>query len=289
MSSCCGAETPKCCECPPGLRLEKTPQAPVFDMLGPHPDEVIMTILDRILYLSGATKIIPMLELAAYGSSLKKESCPPSSAGAASHCTSVSTSVPLSSSMWNTCCSKPPSTATTCCSNKPTSSCGSRKVPPVPCCPKVPTPPVPCTPCTPCTPKSCCKTSSRLSAAACCPRQRTPRVDFDHPADIIPLRKKAGSATTKERTNPSISTCSVACHQLKTKLASQEFSGGSGKDQRWLWTRLIRGNDGCMVYEVYKESDADKSPSRIGSEAPIILFLVMPNGYIMPFESICSP
>ncbi|XP_017005880.2 uncharacterized protein [Drosophila takahashii] len=275
MSSCCGSQTPRCCECPPGLRLEKTPQAPVFDMLGPHPDEVIMTILDRILYLSGATKIIPMLELAGYGSSLKKESCPPTST-----CTSASTSVPPSSSMWNTCCSKPPSTTNTCCS-KPTSSCGSRKVTPVTCIPKVPTP---------CTPKSCCKTSSRLSAAACCPRQRTPRVDFDHPADIIPLRKKAGgSATIKERMDSPISTCSVACHQLKTKLASQEFSGGSGKDQRWLWTRLIRGNDGCMVYEVYKESDADKSPSKIGSEAPIILFLVMPNGYIMPFESICSP
>nr|XP_016929086.1 uncharacterized protein LOC108009323 [Drosophila suzukii] len=277
MSSCCGTQTPRCCECPPGLRLEKNPQAPIFDMLGPHPDEVVMTILDRILYLSGATKIIPMLELASYGPALKKESCTPPSTCAPSPCTSISSSAHPSSSMWNTCCSQPPSS----CCPKPTSSCGSGKTA-VPCSPKIS--PVPCTP------KSCCKTSSRLSAAACCPRQRTPRVDFDHPAEIIPMRKKAGSTTIRERMermDQSISTCSVACQQLKTKLASTESS--AGKDQKWLWTRLIRSNNGCMVYEVYKESDGDNSPSRIGSESPIILFLVMPNGYIMPFESIGSP
>ncbi|EDW53996.1 GM18231 [Drosophila sechellia] len=62
MKSCCATQTTRC-ECPTGLRLGKRPQAPLIDMLGPHPDEIIMTILDRILYLSGATKIIPMLEL----------------------------------------------------------------------------------------------------------------------------------------------------------------------------------------------------------------------------------
>ncbi|XP_032583195.1 uncharacterized protein LOC6613095 [Drosophila sechellia] len=258
MKSCCATQTTRC-ECPTGLRLGKRPQAPLIDMLGPHPDEIIMTILDRILYLSGATKIIPMLELS-------KEA-----PRAPSHCSSGSSSA-YPSSAWSTCCSKP---STICCCPKPTKCCGSPKVPLVPCSPMH-------------TPKSSCfKTPSRLSAAACCPRQRTPRVDFDHPAEDIPLRKKAGSATITEQISRSISTCSVACQQLKDKLTSQVAQGN--KDQKWLWTRLIRGNDGCMVYEVYKDSDADNSPSTIGSEAPIILFLVMPNGCIMPFESICGP
>ncbi|XP_043640738.1 uncharacterized protein LOC122611597 isoform X2 [Drosophila teissieri] len=246
MSSCSGTQTTRC-ECPPGLRLEKTPQAPLLDMLGPHPDEVIMTILDRILYLSGATKIIPMLELAKQGSALKNESCPPPAPCAPSHCSSAGSSVQPCSSAWNSCYSKP---STVCCP-KATRCCSTPKVPPVPCCP------------------------------------RTPRVDFDHPAEDIPLRKNAGSATIKERMIRSISTCSLACQQLKDKLTSQESQGR--KDQKWLWTRLVRGNDGCMVYEVYKDSDADRSPSKIESEAPIILFLVMPNGCIMPFESICAP
>ncbi|KRJ97137.1 uncharacterized protein Dyak_GE15115, isoform B [Drosophila yakuba] len=271
MSSCSGTQTTRC-ECPPGLRLEKTPQAPLFDMLGPHPDEVIMTILDRILYLSGATKIIPMLELAKQvGSALKNESGPPPAPSAPSHCSSASSSVQPCSSAWNSCYSKP---STICCPKTPR-CCSSPKVPHIPCCPVD-------------TPKSSCmKSPSRLSAASCCPRQRTPRVDFDHPAEDIPLRKNAGSATIKERMIRSISTCSLACQQLKDKLKSQESQGR--KDQKWLWTRLVRGNDGCMVYEVYKDSDADRSPSKIESEAPIILFLVMPNGCIMPFESICGP
>nr|NP_001259935.1 uncharacterized protein Dmel_CG3557, isoform B [Drosophila melanogaster]AGB92472.1 uncharacterized protein Dmel_CG3557, isoform B [Drosophila melanogaster] len=269
MKSCCATQTTRC-ECPTGLRLGKKPQAPLFDMLGPHPDEVIMTILDRILYLSGATKIIPLLELS--NEAFKKESCPPPAPCAPSPCSSGSSSAYPSSSAWSTCCSKP---STICCYPKPTRCCASPKAPLVPCSPMD-------------TPKSSCfKTASRLSSAACCPRQRTPRVDFDHPAEDIPLRNKAGSATIREQISRSISTCSVACQQLKDKLTSQIAQGH--KDQKWLWTRLIRGNDGCMVYEVYKDSDVDNSPSKIGSEAPIILFLVMPNGCIMPFESICGP
>ncbi|XP_016986313.1 uncharacterized protein LOC108049594 [Drosophila rhopaloa] len=266
MSCCCGTQTTGCCECPPGIRLEKTKQAPFFDMLGPYPDEVIMTILDRILYLSGATRIIPMLDVAGLSSTLKKESCPPPSTCA----TSLSTTTCPSSSAWRTCCSKPSSS----CCTKPPSSCGSigrQKFPSVPCSAK----------------SSCIKTSSRLSAAACCPRQRTPRVDFDHPAENIPMRRTAGSATIKEQMDRSISKNSVACQHLKTKLKSEVSPGR--EEQKWLWTRLVPGNDGCMVYEVYKDSDADNSPSRIGKETPIILFLVMPNGYIMPFESICNP
>ncbi|XP_017076128.1 uncharacterized protein LOC108111236 [Drosophila eugracilis] len=267
MSCCCGTQTPRCCECPPGLRIDKTPQAPLFDMLGPQPDEVIIMILDRILYLSGATKIIPMLEWAGYGSAAK-DSCPPSTCPS-SHCSSATSSNHPSSSVWNTCCSK----ASSCCKQPRTcgSQKGSPKVPPVPHSPK------PC----------CIKTPSRISAASSCPRQRTPRVDFDNPADNIPMRRKAGSISVRERMERSISSCSVACQQLKAKLASEEISGQ--KDQKWLWTRLTHGKNGCMVYEVYKDSDADSSPSSIRSEAPIILFLVMPNGCIMPFESISSP
>ncbi|XP_017130424.1 uncharacterized protein LOC108148080 isoform X2 [Drosophila elegans] len=260
MSCCgCGTQKPGCCECAPGLRLEKTPQTPFFDTLGPYPDEVIMTMLDRILYLSGATKIIPMLNLA--GSTEKTKSCTPPLT-----CTTSAISTCSSSSAWRTCCSKPSSS---CCTKAP-STC-RQKFSPVPCSGK----------------SSCIKSSSRLSATTCCPRQRTPRVDFDHPAEDIPMRKKAGSDTVEEHFKRSISETSLACQHLKTKLTCQESP--KRKEQKWLWTRLIPANNGCMVYEVYKDSDAEKSPSGIGSEAPIILFLVMPNGYIMPFESTCNP
>ncbi|XP_017047697.1 uncharacterized protein LOC108092567 [Drosophila ficusphila] len=275
MSFCCEAQKQRSCDCPPGLTVEKDCRAPFFDMLGPHPDEVIMTILDRILYLSGATKIIPMLELSGLsglGSAPKSECGPPPTNSGPCLCSSACSSARPSSSAWSTCCSHTPSS---CCTKPPSSSC-SRKVPLVPCNQKS------------CNQKSCClKLSSRLGAAACCPRQRTPRVDFDHPAEIIPIRKRAGMSPVKERFDRSISTCSVACEQLKTKLKTQESP--AEKDQKWLWTRLVHGKDGCMVYEVYKDSDGNNSPSRIGSESPIILFLVMPNGCIMPFESICSP
>ncbi|XP_052852487.1 uncharacterized protein LOC128262341 isoform X2 [Drosophila gunungcola] len=264
MSCCgCGTQTPGCCECPPGLRLEKTPQAPFFDTLGPYPDEVIMTILDRILYLSGATKIIPMLNIA--GSTEKNKSCSPPPT-----CVTSPISTCPSSSAWRTCCSKPSSS----CCTKPPSTCSStcrQKFSSVPCSGK----------------SSCIKSSSRLSAVTCCPRQRTPRVDFDHPAENIPMRKKAGSAKVEEHLKRSISETSLACQHLKAKLTSQESP--KRMEQKWLWTRLIPANNGCMVYEVYKDSNAENSPSGIESEAPIIVFLVMPNGYIMPFESTCNP
>lgn len=41
-----------------GISFKRKPRTVFGDLIGPYPDEVIMTVLDRILYLAGATKII---------------------------------------------------------------------------------------------------------------------------------------------------------------------------------------------------------------------------------------
>lgn len=107
-------------------------------------------------------------------------------------------------------------------------------------------------------------------------RLRTPRVDFANP--ICDNR----GPSLMERMKHSLSTCSLACKQIKTRLAAN-----CKNNNRWVWTRLTRSGDGCKTYEVYQSSAANKSPNTAGQ--PDIVFLVMPNGQVMPFETVPSP
>lgn len=128
---------------------------------------------------------------------------------------------------------------------------------------------------------SCAPKSSSLKSCNIKPpcqgnlRVRTPRVDFANP--ICDNRGPPFMECMKN----SLSTCSLACKQIKTRLAS------SCKNRRWVWTRLTRSRDGCKTYEVYHSSSANKSPNSGGQ--PDIVFLVMPNGQVMPFETVSPP
>lgn len=57
MSCCCGTQTERCCECQPGPYQKSSF---LHKIGGPYPDEVIMSALDRILFMWGATKISHM-------------------------------------------------------------------------------------------------------------------------------------------------------------------------------------------------------------------------------------
>ncbi|XP_022214888.2 uncharacterized protein LOC111069224 [Drosophila obscura] len=255
----CPSPTPTGCDCGSTLQFKKTPQAPLYDLLGPYPDEIIMSTLDRILYYSGATKVIRMLAMSAGApvDNTSAEKCATTSCGAVPSPVCPSTSA-------TTCCSRPPS-----CSSH-------REVPLAPCKPKPP--------CINMASKkpACCNRST-----SCFPRRRSPRVDFANPVDDCGTRNKGGEYLLGERTKESLSACPLAYERLKSKLSSGASLAPS-KTQKWLWTRLVSARDGYMVYEVYKDSNADQDPrSQIADKgSPVIIFLVLPNGFIMPFESI---
>ncbi|BFF94789.1 uncharacterized protein DMAD_12322 [Drosophila madeirensis] len=248
------------CDCGSTLQFKKTPQAPLYDLLGPYPDEIIMSTLDRILYYSGATKVIRMLAMSGCDpadSTTAEKSAPPS-------CGSV-TSAARASTSAVTCCSRPP-------------SCSSHRS----------------APSTRCKPKPCIKESSKKPACcdtstSCCPSRRSPRVDFANPVDECQPRSKGGECLLGARIKESLSACPLTCERLRSKLSIGAKSSPSNT-QKWLWTRLVSVKDGYLVYEVYKDSNADLDPrSQIaGKGSPVIIFLVLPNGYIMPFESIST-
>ncbi|KAH8308333.1 uncharacterized protein [Drosophila kikkawai] len=262
MSCCyCGTQTEDCGDCQSGEDQKKTS---LFRMIiGPYPDEVIMSALDNILVLWGATKIKHMMELQASGKVTKNKSCPPSPSCPPLPSCSSACSVGRSGSFH--------SMSSTSCPSRAIDWKGKHSS-------------------APSSPKAVCfrGPSSRLSAAASSPRQRSPRVDFTHPADDIRKRHSAGSFSMKQRLMQAEMVCSAACEALKTRLKPKESPRSGCKGQKWLWTRLIRTKNGCQVYEVYKDSKADCSPSKIGSKAPAIVFLVLRNGHIMPFETITS-
>ncbi|KAH8324152.1 hypothetical protein KR074_000726, partial [Drosophila pseudoananassae] len=246
----CGSSQPECsCDSKMGISFKRQPRSILKDFMGPYPDEVLMTVLDRILYLCGATKIIRTMAMGNQIAPLNpKAGCLPTPSCPSSSCTSVYSMLP------------PTSSTRTCCSSR-------REEPPRTC------------------PSPCIKSLNKIRAATCSPRQRAARVDFANPVDDVPNKRQfAGGSDIKNRLKRSLSICSMACQNLKNKLNSQ--SSPPHKNQTWLWTRLTRSKDGCKVYEVFKNSNVDKAPSSSRANDPVIIFLVMPNGYIMPFESV---
>ncbi|XP_064539215.1 uncharacterized protein LOC135428991 [Drosophila montana] len=266
--SCCPVKTYDSCGCEQNRPQvvacfnKQTNLSPLSDALGPYPDEVIMTALDRILYYSGATKIYHQLDMAAMRQSLA--SAP--SAGATTLpvlCPKVSGSSVCSGICGNIEVAK-------CNSNSSMSKYASAKS-----TAKWKSPTVCSTPPKTSSQRSKCTIGKPVSY----PRLRTPRVDFAHP--VSDTRQVAGGPTLPERMKRSLSTCSIAYLRLKTKLHDCR--------QKWLWTRLMSSENGCHVYEVYKNSDVEHAPSKMsGAKEPVILFLVMPNGQVTPFESLST-
>ncbi|KAH8409442.1 hypothetical protein KR222_005067 [Zaprionus bogoriensis] len=225
------------------------------DALGPFPDEVIMAVLDRILYFSGVTKIWHHFDLVtmSFTGAAKLAAEPPALPAITKCHKACSTSCVDSVDNISKCSSQssqskyatPKSKHISCCTLKSTSiksKCSSSKTPP-----------------------------------GCTPRLRSPRVDFANPVADTRALGGAGGHSLTDRMKQSLTTCSIACHRLKSRLAARS-------DQRWVWTRLVRSEDGCKIYEVYHNSSMSQK-SR-GSKQPDIVFLVMPTGQVMPFESV---
>ena len=85
----------------------------------------------------------------------------------------------------------------------------------------------------------------------------------------------------------SFSLCSLACRKLREKVS---FSPTVLKPQvstHWLLTKLQSHADGCQVYEVFKNSSASTHPSKIDTrKASKLIFVILPSGIIMPFETV---
>ncbi|KAH8249025.1 hypothetical protein KR032_005316 [Drosophila birchii] len=262
--SCCGTQKKEDNKC------QSDPnQKPSLIRLavGPYPDEVIMSLLDTIILLYGE----PVT---------KKMSCP-----------SVPSCPPLPSCRPVPSCPPPPSChpLQSSCSASSLGRCSSFYTMNASSCTSKVTERKGKDSPAPSTPKSVCfkAPSSRICAASRCPRyHRTPRVDFKNPADDIRKRTSSGSFSMKQQLMTAEIICSAACQALKTRLKPKKSQRSECKGQTWLWTRLIRTKNGCQVYEVYKDSNAKSSPSKIGSTAPALVFLVLRNGNIMPFETI---
>ncbi|XP_030384511.1 uncharacterized protein LOC115631815 [Scaptodrosophila lebanonensis] len=272
MSCCPNQEI--CCGCStspqPVAVFRKLQQPLVYDALGPYPDEALMSALDRILYYAGATKILRMLDLAKLAPSNETGNC--------SSVTSVGCPPPACSAQATSSCS----VCSLFCAKDKSSGCTPKSKPKC---------------AVPCVSRGCgsstlsvCNTKPpclKPSVTKCSPppRQRTPRVDFANPVDMCPKTKRSdgGGPSFTDRMKRSLSMCSMAVRRLKSKVTSRCEPRADG--QRWLWTRMVCQDNGCKVYEVYKDSDSSKAPcEKEGS--PVIIFLVMPNGYIMPFESL---
>ncbi|KAH8298153.1 hypothetical protein KR018_009254 [Drosophila ironensis] len=70
----------------------------------------------------------------------------------------------------------------------------------------------------------------------------------------------------------------------KLTLASKNEHDTKNTDEKLLWTRLVCAKDGYKKYEVYKETSDDDPPD--DNTEPILVFLVLPNNYIMSFEKV---
>lgn len=85
----------------------------------------------------------------------------------------------------------------------------------------------------------------------------------------------------------SFSLCSLACRKLKEKVSFAPSVLKPSVTSHWLLTKLKNYSDGCQVYEVFKNSTASAHPSQIDVKKSLkIIFVILPSGIIMPFETV---
>lgn len=83
----------------------------------------------------------------------------------------------------------------------------------------------------------------------------------------------------------SFSLCSLACRKLKEKLKFAETT--SDHSTKWLWTKMQNYGDGIQVFEVFKNSSTATHPTKFDTcKAAKIIFIILPTGFIMPFETL---
>lgn len=99
------------------------------------------------------------------------------------------------------------------------------------------------------------------------------------------MSNKNGTATQRGLLKRSYSVCSLACKKMKSMFSNS--SGCNNENARWLWTKERKDGDKCQVYEVFKNSTISSHPKQFDNpSAARIIFIILPTGIIMPFETV---
>ncbi|KAI8125674.1 hypothetical protein FF38_09430 [Lucilia cuprina] len=133
-----------------------------------------------------------------------------------------------------------------------------------------------CCQCDVCPQKSSIFRDSRLSPRICIKENTSSR---DSKKIGIPLRALKRS----------FSLCSLACRKLKEKLSLALPSTMVTPiiAPHWLWTKVENYSNGCQVYEIFKNSTITTHPTKFDTcRASKIIFVILPTGIIMPFETL---
>lgn len=93
------------------------------------------------------------------------------------------------------------------------------------------------------------------------------------PAKDTNVPKKSGPSKSKGKKD-------ISKVQIPSKDTLKSDDSASPLN-KYLWTRLVCSKDGYKKYEVYKEDSAENLP--ISKQTPVIVFLVLPNAFLMPF------
>lgn len=226
----CKLEKPLYPKCSLYAKTFKKTQIPIYDALGPFPDEILMSSIDRVLFLFGAQKIQRYFNSEKLNEIMNEKEM------------EICDQFPLRNTPTHSVLTKSDN-----CSNKSLSFRKSYLSQPS-------------------------SMSARIAAKDEYFRQDSGKV-------AIPLRVLKHS----------FSMCSLACRKIKEKLsfAPSRTLTMPILSPQWLWTKVESYADGCQVYEVFKNSSTCSHPTKFDtSKAAKIIFVILPTGIIMPFETL---
>ncbi|XP_011201749.2 uncharacterized protein LOC105225109 [Bactrocera dorsalis] len=236
-------------------RTLKKNSPPACDAFGPFPDETIVSGIDRALYLMGARRVqeflhLPTPSLDSSNSDISLTVSQVSCPNSHRPCRKCSTVITSDTKDKNKLPSCLKVTKTCTCPKCRASTAQTMTFSKKPCC--------------------CCGSSSARSSKS----SLASHVQIcEPPKSMNPLKR-------------SFSMCSLACRKLKQMLT---FPSSDDQKAKWLWARLHSTENGCQVYEIFKNSSVCTHPSEFEKQRmPQVIFVVLQNGAIMPFEILPS-
>lgn len=227
----------------------KKTQIPVYDALGPFPDEPLMTSIDRVLFLFGGRKVRKYFNSECFSVGSGKSDC----------CSTINSQMEHKAHH-----------------NYSNDQCYVQKSPTYSVIQKL---------------KSSkydmrSNKSTSFQESSLSPRCNTPRISINENS----CRQESGKIGIPLRVlKRSFSLCSLACRKLKEKLslAQSSLQSRPPSSPQWLWTKMEIYADGCQIFEVFKNSNAATHPTKFDTcKASKIIFVILPTGIIMPFETL---
>ncbi|XP_036328307.1 uncharacterized protein LOC118740755 [Rhagoletis pomonella] len=234
-------------------RTLKKNSLPAYDAFGPFPDETIVSGIDRALYLMGARRVqeflhLPTPSMDSSNSDISLTVSQVSCPESHRPCRVCNTVIPTDSKNKRQLPSCLKMTKTCSCAKCRASTVKTMIVSKKPCC---------------CSSSLACSTKSSMSRVQIC----------EPPKSSNPLRR-------------SFSLCSLACRKLKQMLT---FPPKDGCKPKWHWARLHSTLNGCQIYEIFKNTNVCTHPSEFEKKrTPQVIFVVLQNDVIMPFEILPS-